>query len=390
MGIFSRLFGFEEPYEEFREGSTGSAGGTSPLPGVRPPRLPDVELTVDSALGIGPVYRSVEIISNMVSGMSWAAYKNGEKLKRQPLLVRDPGRDQAQPLTRVIWETTYSLVVWGNAYWRVSGSGATAAIEVLSGDPMHMSMVPTDDGKTYVYKYNRPDGKGSKTFAMSEIKHLKNMSKPGYLVGFGPIQACQSELLGMLRLRAYADNFFTTSGVPNGYLTTDLDLDPEQAQKLMDAWKAYIEKNNMGVLDNGTKYEYSHIDPAKAQFVEVQLAMVVNIARIFGIPAMHLLAELSGTSMTYTNLEQSTILFLQNTLQKYMTEIEQAISSILGPGIEVKFNEDDLLRMDHTTKWTVRQIQNDIGYSTGAQMRRDDGEEPLPNDERSQSDDEAA
>jgi len=206
---------------------------------------------------------------------------------------------------------------------------------------------------------------------------LKLFRKPGHLYGYGPIQLCQSELLAGLKLRAYADNWYSGAGIPNGYLTTEMPLNPDDAQALAEAWKAFVEKNGMAVLSNGVQYQHTHVNPKDAMFVEVQLGMVVNVARIFGIPAMHLLAELTGTSNTYFNLEQSNLVFLQQTLSKYMTEIEQAASSLLPRGTEVRFNESDLLRLDEKTKWDIRKIQTDIGYTSGTELRKDEGKEPL-------------
>ena len=364
MGFFNKLFGYDEPFHE-RAGSVGSAGGDSPLV-VPPPRLPNVELTTDTALSIGPVYRSVDIITTMVSGLSWSAYKDGIELGSQPALVKRPSLND--PLNAFLEETTYSLAVYGNAYWLVTGKSPYESLQVLA--PERMTLWRDDNNRVH-YNY---DGK---ELDAKRVKHLKFFRKPGHLYGYGPIQLCQSELLASLKLRAYADNWFSGSGVPTGYLSTNMPMNADMAQDYIDAWKAFVEKNNIAVLGDDLKYVHLNISPKDAMYVEVQLGMVVNIARIFGIPAMHLLAELTGTSNTYFNLEQSNLVFLQQTLSKYMTEIEQALSSLLPRGTEVRFNESDLLRLDEKTKWDTRKLQADIGYTNGDELRKNDGKEPL-------------
>src|SRR5688572_27261237 len=85
------LTGVPSGVPEKRQGSVGSAGGTSPLPGViPPPRTNGPEVSVETALSISAVFRAVSIISAAVSQLDLTVYRGIEELPSQPSLVTRP------------------------------------------------------------------------------------------------------------------------------------------------------------------------------------------------------------------------------------------------------------------------------------------------------------
>jgi HK97 family phage portal protein len=357
---------------EVREGSVGSAGGSSPLAGVLPPSRPLVgTITPETAMSIGVVYRSVDILSTSLSQLTIGSYRNGVEVpltkNNSNLILKNPNVDE--PFSAFAQETVFSLALWGNAYWRIWGdTKAPASLEVL--DPNSVSIVRDKNGvKQYFVGQDNLTGK---------VKHLKLQRLPGKDYGVGPVQASPSELYAAMRLKEFATSWFDVSGVPTGILTTDKPLTPEMAGAFAKAWSDFLASNGgTMVLSQGISYEPIRIKPAEAQFLEVQNQNNINIARLFGIPPMHLTVELSGTSNTYTNLEQLNILFIQDTLIRYMNEIENALSDFVPRGQEVKFKEEGLLRSDALGKWNVIEKQVGVGYTTGNELREQEGKAPL-------------
>jgi len=336
---------------------------------VPPKRPTTLEITPESALGIGTVYRSVDIITTTVSSLELGVYRNGIELVSPPI-IRTP--DVNQHASAFVQETVWSLATYGNAYWKVYGSDPKnpASLEVL--DPSVVSITRHEKTGEKRYWVGNDDLTG-------KIKHLKLQRMAGRDYGVGPIQMAKSELTAALKLRQFADNWFDVSGVPTGVLTTDMQLNAAQAAQFAEQWNEFI-KTGGGtvVLSAGLSYEAIRLKPAEAQFLEIQQANNVNIARLFGIPTMHLNVEMGGTSMTYMNLEQTNILFIQNTLVRYMNEIEVALSDFLPRGQRVQFKEEGLLRSDTVTKWKVLQTQVDVGYTSGNELREAEGKAPLP------------
>lgn len=342
----------------------------SPVTGntVIPPHWQnDLTVNPEIALTLGVVYRSVDVLVNMTSSMELGVYRNGiEQTDRLPSFMREPS--EGVSMKNFIEEVTFSLAVYGNAYVKVIGD-TNPALVVLS--PQSVTVTKDDNGLPVYYVNGTRQPKG-------RIRQLKNTRKPGELLGIGPVQAGQEEIRAALMLRKFQNDWFDLRTVPSGVLTTDLVLSATQAAEYANAWEEFL-KNSGGtaVLGQGLSYESLQLKPAEAQFLEVQEANNKNIARLFGIPAMHALVELGGTSMTYTNLEESNILFQQNTLSKYITEIEEFLSSLMPRNTRVLFKTEGLLRMSTKTQWEIKKIQSDLGYYSGAEQRKAEGKPAL-------------
>jgi len=329
-------------------------------------------ITVDTALSIGAVYRAVSILVGSVGQLEWRVLRSGVEVPTLPALARNPNVNDTR--SGFVEETVYSLACHGNAYWRLQRSSAGAQVQNITVmDPALVTVVLDPETGKVTYGY------AGREIPAYQIKHLRLMRRPGHAEGLGPIQAARGELQAAMRLRRFADTWFDTAGVPTGSLTTDMVLSPEESKEFAQAWKRFLAENDgVAVLSQGLKYAPVHIKPAEAQFLEVQAASVVAIARLFGVPAMHMLAEQNGTSNTYLNLEQANLVFLQTTLARYMTEIENALSDLLPRGQKVQFIEEGLLRMDSKVLWDVRKIQLDSGARTLDEIRAADGLKALP------------
>lgn len=362
-GFFKRTaitLGFKSPAQEQR-----AVGG--PAAGVIPPaRSTTPFLGPEQALSIGAVHRAISILTASVSQMTLGVYRDDVELKT-PAIIKTPNFNDSQ--TAFLEETVYSLAAYGNAYWRVYGDYPNVAnLEVL--DPASVTVTEERGGRKYWI--------GADEVPAKNIKHLKLFRKPGHLKGYGPIQHGQSELIAAMKLRSFADNWFGSSAIPTGMLTTDATLSPQEAKEFAEAWNRFLNENNgTAVMSQNMRYEYLGIKPAEAQFLEVQNAHVQGIARLFGVPAVLLGSGLEGTSTTYVNAQELNIQFLQTTLVKYMNEIEEAFSSLLPRGQTVEFKEDSLLRMNTLTQVEVQAKQIDSGLRTANEIRKQEGLPPL-------------
>lgn len=366
-GLFKRttdILGFTNPPAEVRASGTPSAG-------VVPPVREDISgITPDVALGIGAVYRSVSVITSAISQMGIGVYRNNLEIPT-PTIIKQPNVNESQ--RAFIKQTVWSLATHGNAYWRVYGEYPNIQnLEVL--DPNAVTVVRENGGNKYWI--------GNESIPASRIKHLRLEQAPGAVKGYGPIQRGQSELIGALRLRNFADNWFGISGVPQGVLTTDQVLNGDEAKAFADAWNEFIKNNGTAVLSQGMRYELLNLKPADAQFLEIQQSKTVAIARLFGVPATLLSSGNEGISNTYSNQQELFMQFLQTTLVDYMNEIEDALSSLLPRGQEVNFKEDSFLRMNTTLETQVAVAQVEAGLITPNEWRAGKGLPALPNGDK--------
>lgn len=362
---FRELWGFppKEPINPVVETRADENG--EPSPAILPPARDSISVTPRQALKIGTVFRAVSIISTTISQMELEVYRDAKKLKT-PLVIQNPieGESQASFVQQVIW----SLALWGNAYVRLYGD-PVSSVEVLDPDAV---TVTKESGviRYYIGNVQVPAGR---------MRHLKFEPIPGELLGYGPLQASTGEVRAAFLLDKFQQTWFDTTGIPKGVLKHPGQMNPEQSKAFITAWNEFV-KNNSGtsVLPFGMTYEPINAKPIELQYVDVVNANVRAIARVFGIPANNLLAAIDGTSTTYTNQVESNISFMQNTLSRYMNEIENFLSGLLPRNQRVQFNEEQLMRLAPEKLWTMRKTQYDVGYYDGAEQRKQEGLPPLP------------
>lgn len=344
--------------------------------GVRPPSRGAAGgyVTVDQALTIGAVWRSVQIVTASIRQLDLATYRAGERIPDSPL-IRKPDPDMSRGA--FIAETVDSLATYGEAFWRVYFDGEGRATSLRCLPPADVGVDWRDRARTG----RRFEYEGV-TIPARNIRHLRLRHKPGALRGEGPIQAGRREIYGAFKLREFADGWFDLNQPIDGYLRSDQHLNETLAAQYAEAWRKFLKREGIGVLGAGLSYQQLAGKPAELQMLEVHRAQIITIARLFGISATDLLLELSGTSMTYQNVEQSNMSFLQKTGVFYMNEIEDHLTDLLPRGQHVQFLEEGLLRLDTISKWRVNKLKVDLGYTSGAELRRQDGLPPLPPSER--------
>lgn len=228
-----------------------------------------------------------------------------------------------------------------------------------------------ETGKTTYYI----NGKETKN-----IRHLKFERLPGALLGHGPLTGSEGELKAAWRLDEFQRTWFDTTGVPKGVLKNGgTALNAEKQKEFITAWNEFI-KGNAGtvILPNGMDYETVNANPIEVQYVQVAEANIRNIARIFGIPAANMFFQMDGNSMTYTNQVEANLMFLQNTLTRYMVEIEAFFNSLLPGTMRVEFDEEELMRLAPEKLWAMKKLQSDVGYYSGAEQREAEGLPALP------------
>lgn len=340
--------------------------GTAPVI----PSRSATSVTLDSALSISAVFAAFRVLTTAASQLEMGVWRNGEEITPTPLLIAQPDINEttSQFLKRVVT----SLAGTGNAYLKVTrkGDGTPQFVTVL--DPLLTAPEYTDKGIKQ-YRSVDPITRRSRVYSAREVVHLRLLEVPGHLTGLGPIQACRSTYAGALDLAEYSDNWFSQSGIPTGVLSTDMQLTPDEADAYRARWEETQAKRGTAVLGKGLSYSPVMLNPADAQFLESRQFSVTDIARLFGIPAAYLLAEVNGAAMTYQNISQADTAFLKYTLMQYLKEIEDALSGLLPRGQQARFKTDGLLRPDPATQATIHKVYVDMGALSVEEVRAEKG-----------------
>lgn len=161
----------------------------------------------------------------------------------------------------------------------------------------------------------------------------------------------------------------------SGILKVQGQLSDTQKQQIKSSWNSAYngEASGLAVIQGNMDYQQISVNAADAQLLESRLFNVSDIARFFGISC--LLGDLSKSS--YSTLEQSQLQFLSQTLQPYITMIEQEFSrKIFRPSeinLSINIDEKALIMTDKAAlaSYYVQLQQN--GLMTANEIRKELG-----------------
>jgi HK97 family phage portal protein len=344
--IFQRIFGIEP-----EQRSTGI---------VIPARSPEATtVSVAEALRITAVYRAIQIIATPIADMGMTACRYSSTTETKvplPLVIDKPSLNQTR--RNFVFETVVSLATYGEAFWlkQFDSKGNVNSVDILPAQAVGVFVDP----KTFVKSFTW----WGATYSTAEVEHIKLFSMTGHPRGLGPIQQCNEELATAVQLRNWASNWFSAAGVPTGTLTTNLQLNSEQAQEIADRWHAKQASRQVAVLGSGVNYQQVSLSPKDALFTDVASQSVQAVARLFGIPARLLVTGVDGTSLTYANLSDEERTFWRHTLSAYTDPIEDAFSALLPRNVEVDFDFEDLFKSDMTTRYANYATAIQAGFMT--------------------------
>lgn len=343
-----------------------------PLPGViPPPRHAVTPMDANEALKISTVYRAFQILTTSVMQLS-LDIERGQDILDLPSFMRKP--DVEMPGEAFNELTVTSLAGTGNAFWlidRLPGGDTPLNISVLDPNEVFIHADLNNPRKLSHYTYRGRD------YDPRSIAHLALMRLPWRIRGLGPIEAARAELTGAASMRTYASNWFDTSDVPSGVLSTDQQINAEQAAVAKARWQETAD-GGVRILGQGMRYAPIMLNPKDAQWLEARRFSTTEISRLFGMPASLMLATVEGNSSTYSNVEQDWLAFVRFTLMRYLKEIESAWTDLLPRGQRARFNVEGLLRTDTKSRYEAHKIGIEAGFLVPNDARRIEKLPPLP------------
>jgi HK97 family phage portal protein len=331
---------------------------------VQPPVRSDVPMTLRRSLGLPAVLRSIELIAGMSAQLTMQSWRGPVLVNPQPSLVTQP--DPWRTADSFTERFAVNLATDGNNFTRLHRQGTdVAAMECLNPFVTTPYKDRLRSGRV-VKRFRSYDSDGKALdLSADEVVHTWGLEVPGMERGLGPIGFCRAALTGILDVRDYADRWFREEGT-DGLLTTDQRLDGAAAREYKRLWYERDPADPAGprvrVTGSGLKYEPIMLKPEDAQWIEAQNFGILDVARMFGVPADYLIAAVEGSSLTYANLEMIDAQFLRTTLfPKYLRKIENAISGVLPRGQRARFDTSELLRPDAKTRAEIDQIYGPTG-----------------------------
>lgn len=334
-------------------------------PAVLPPARQD-SLGIEALIGLESVFRSLTYLQTLAGQLTIDCFKDAKPVASQ--LIDAPTFEMTQ--REWIIRNVSQLSISGNAFWKIKRDPAGKVINIEVIDSARVS-VAQDANYKAVYAIDGQE------IASTSIAHLRYLTLPERQLGLGPIQAARAGLTGMVKLQKYADDLFTRGGIPSGILTTDQALTAEQAEEASRRWDENMRAGKTAAVGKGLDWRSAGVSPADLQWLESQKWNTTRIARLFGIPPHKLAAAVEGASLTYQNIEQSSLDSLRDTLMGYLSPIEDALTRLLPRGQYARFNLDAVLRPDTKTRYEAHEIGLRAGFLTVEEVREMEGRGPI-------------
>ncbi len=223
-------------------------------------------------------------------------------------------------------------------------------------------------------------------FTSREIIHVREWSLDG-LRGISPIRQAAQQIGAGLALERFMNEFWANGAMPSAVLETKKTLDPGRSRMLANRFlKAYRgRRRGVVVLEDEVQFKpvtWNHVD---AQFMEQKRDLVASLARCWRIPVSKVMAQLTGSSDTYRNLDQDNTMFFTDAVLPRAVRFERGFGRDRdlypqGSGLFSEFQPDAVLRADALTRAQVERIRlGGAAMELPSEARR---REHMPVDER--------
>lgn len=327
----------------------GSAGGTKA--GKR--------INNETALQVSSVYGCVRILSDNIATLPMDSFRrvDGHRRPFRPkpkwLMFQEGPWSKVDILSQIM----VSLLLDGNAYITTyrDSAGRIAYLEVLDPDRVTPKM---SNGVPYFVVVGG-DGKLSELGPL-DILHIRGMSMPGSLEGLSPISYSRETIGLALAATEYGAAFFGNGALPGMAVEVPGAISEVGITALKRAWNEVHQgsgnAHKLAVLTEGAKFSKVTIAPEDAQFLQTRQFQVVDIARIFGVPA-HLLQH-ADVPQVGTSMAEQNVAFVQHSLRPWVERIEAVLTwALWSEGLPnqafIKLNMDGLQRGDHAQRYAT-------------------------------------
>lgn len=292
---------------------------------------------------------------NELVDVAWGCLDlNSRVLSSMPVYRTRDGRivDPAQwmtnpdPMIYTSWHEFAKQLFWDYQ----CGEAFVLSMARLDGDfPLTFRVVPpwlidvTLSGGTRVYRLGGPAG----TDVTGDILHIRYKSTTDSARGVGPLESAGGRMLTAGILAKYVREVASTGGVPAYTLETDQELEPEDAQDMLQQWVA-TRAANLGyppVLDNNVSLKtHMSMTPKDMAMLELSQFNEGRIVTLLGVPAA-LMNLPSGDSFTYSNVSSWFDHHDRSALRPFAADVMAALSGFtLPPSEHAELNRDEYTR----------------------------------------------
>jgi HK97 family phage portal protein len=347
------------------------------------------DVSAPAAMKVDAVYSAVKLISEGVARLAISLQRYNDARK---CFVNDYDNELYTVLRVMPNANMTSFVMWcsaiqqvllqGNAYLYPScGSyGTVNGLTLLSPGSVYYDIM------TKLYVVNDEVNGIHGTYKAQEIVHLKNISLDGGYTGLSTIQLA-ARAMGISRLSD--QNTATTlsnGGRMRGILSAAGGTNSfgVATQKQLDDVSSQVEDSiragrTVIPVPQDMKFQTISLSPADAQVLESKQMTIRAIARFFRV---HPDLIYEGSNNTYKAAEVPNVMFLTQTLEPLLVQIETELLAKLVPRVlwgkrRIRFDREAMYTTDLQTEGAYYEKMLQCGVYTVNELRRKKGQPPV-------------
>jgi len=252
-------------------------------------------------------------------------------------------------------QSLLSLELQGNAYWYKAFDSLGIPRELYWMRPDWVKIVP--DRVNYIKGYIYDNGIEKASFEPQEVLHFKYPHPRDFYYGHSPLAAARIAVESNIYSNIYAKNFFKNSSRPDGFLSTDKNLNPEQINRLSKQWeklfKGYDNAYKTAILEAGMKYELVGITQKDADFIAQQKNFREKILAIYRVPPVMVnIYEYAN----YANSQEQRKIFWADVLSKKLNRLANYLTEFY---IRPVWGDELFIEVDYSTIEVLQESQNE-------------------------------
>lgn len=293
-------------------------------------------------------------------------------------VIKKPNHFQTRQQFIESW--VLSKLSWGNTYVLKQRDNRGVVVGLYVLDPCRTIPLVSESGDVFYRLYKDDLSQVREDYLAvpaSEIIHDRFNCLFHPLVGLSPILASGLAATQGLKIQTNSAKFFENMSRPSGILTAPGSISDEVAGRLKTSWDSNYSGEKVGkvaVLGDGLKYEAMGISAVDAQMVEQAKFSAEMICSTFHIPAFKIGA---GTIPAGQKVEDLNQIYYADCLHAHMDAIQTLETEGFGLDVKkegvqyaVRFDLDDLLKMDSSTQINVIQASINAAVMSPNEGRR--------------------
>ena len=318
-----------------------------------------------SALRLLAVTGSVQLLTESVSTLPVDVFRYSGVRRTEvtpPMWLKAP----VVGLSFTDWCTQImtSLLLHGNAYLVVTRGSDGKVSEVVPVPPESVSVKRANGfGGRLMYTVNGAPFTG-------EMLHIKGMMLPGADVGVSPLEFARQSIQLGLSAQSYGLESFDDSLNMPGVIEFPGSVDPAKMVETARLWQRSRRKGGRGlpgVLEGGGSFKATATTNEAAQFLETRQWTAAEIcAQVYLIDPRELGIPITGTAIEYSNSESRMANLVRKGMLRWITRIEEAVSSLLPQPQYMKMNVDAMLRGTAADRWSIYKTASEINTAAAA------------------------